>query len=64
MSRVDALPQAVGLFPLPLGGTGTGGGGGGGGEEWGRGRLPRRLCWRRLGCFRSNIDLPKTGCQA
>ena len=31
MSRVDALPQAVGLFPLPLGGTGTGGGGGGGG---------------------------------
>ena len=30
MSRVDALPQAVGLFPLPLGGTGTGGGGGGG----------------------------------
>ena len=37
MSRVDALPQAVGLFPLPLGGTGTGGGGGGGGGRTGGG---------------------------
>ena len=37
MSRVDALPQAVGLFPLPLGGTGTGGGGGGGGGGRGAG---------------------------
>ena len=40
MSRVDALPQAVGLFPLPLGGTGTGGGGGGGGRTGGGGGCP------------------------